>query len=69
MSRIRKLPAIKECLHSSCGVASIEYFLCDSSNVDVALTWNAHKQNASRDARPKALVLFGDIGCGRAQPS
>lgn len=42
----------------------IEYFLCDSSNVDVALTWNADKQKASRDARPKALVFFGIFGCG-----
>ena len=42
----------------------IEYLLCDSSNVDVALTWNADKQKAPRDARPKALVLLGNFGCG-----
>jgi hypothetical protein len=42
----------------------IEYFLCDSPNVDVALTWNADKQKAPRDARPKALVLFSKLGCG-----
>ena len=37
----------------------IEYLLCDLPNVDVALTWNAHKQKAPRDAGRKALVLFG----------
>ena len=42
----------------------IEYFLCDSPNVDVALTWNADKQKAPRDSRSKALVLFSNIGCG-----
>ena len=40
------------------------YLLCDSPNVDVALTWNSHKQKAPRDARPKALVLLGIFGCG-----
>lgn len=49
------------------GVDFIEYLLCDSSNVDVALTWNAHKQKAPRDAGRKALVLLGNFGCGRAQ--
>jgi hypothetical protein len=28
------------------------------------LTWNAHKQKAPRDARPKALVSFRKLGCG-----
>ena len=60
----RKLLLIRERLASGRGVDFIEYFLCDSSNVDVALTWNAHKQKAPRDARPKALVLFGIFGCG-----
>jgi hypothetical protein len=40
----------------------IEYLLRDSPNVDVALTWNADKQKAPRDARPKALVLFSKLG-------
>jgi hypothetical protein len=42
----------------------IEYLLGDSPNVDMALTWNAHKQKAPRDARPKALLSFGNLGCG-----
>jgi hypothetical protein len=61
---IRKLLGMTELSPSSRGVDFIEYLLCDSPNVDVALTWNANKQKAPRDARPKALVLFGKVGCG-----
>ena len=49
---------------SSRRVDFIAYLFCDSPNVDVALTWNADKQKAPRDARPKALVLLGNFGCG-----
>ena len=58
-NRIRKLLGMTECPQSSRGVDFIEYLLRDSPNVDVALTWNADKQKAPRDARPKALVLLG----------
>lgn len=30
---------------------------------------NRHKQKAPLDARPKALVLFSNFGCGRALKS
>jgi hypothetical protein len=61
---MQKLPGRTEWTPSSRGVDLIEYLLCDSPNVDVALTWNTDKQKAPRDARPKALVLFGIFGCG-----
>ena len=63
-NRILKLLGMTDCPQSSGGIDFIEYLLCDSPNVDVALTWNADKQQAPRDAGPKALVLFGNFGCG-----
>lgn len=63
-NRIRKPLAMTERVPSSRIVDFIGYLLRDSSNVDVALTWNAEKQKAPRDARPKVLVLFGKFGCG-----
>jgi hypothetical protein len=64
MNRIRKLLGRTELALLNGDIDFIEYLLCDSPNVDVALTWNADKQKAPRDARPKALVLFGNFGCG-----
>ena len=61
---IRELLGMTECPPSSRFVDFIEYLLCDSPNVDVALTWNADKQKAPRYERPKALLLFGNFGCG-----
>ncbi|QBR34951.1 hypothetical protein ETW23_01015 [Leisingera sp. NJS201] len=53
-----KLPAMTEYRLLSRGIDVIEYLLRDSPNVDVALTWNAHKQKASRDA-PEAFDMSG----------
>jgi hypothetical protein len=68
MNRIRKLLGRTELALLNGDIDFIEYLLCDSPNVDVALTWNADKQKAPRDARPKALVLFGNFGCGSLKP-
>lgn len=63
-NRIRKSPWTTEYLPSNRRVDFIEHLLCDSPNVDVVLTWNAHKQKAPRGAGRKALVLFDIFGCG-----